>query len=418
MSTFRDWPKTLRPASYRGTGFYVDTDTIETGRRLVEHEFPHADAPYIEDLGRATNQISVTAYVLSDAADREEKALRRACESGGAASLSLPMERLNAHCKSCKRSFAKDKQGLVAFDLAFVRDGLAGGAFPIGFLSSLVRNLAATIKVSSAAAFAGSYRGLRVPGFVADQAASDVRTIAAVVLSTAHARPLEVADIPAIVRGSERLYDAAPVLIRSGALGERLTVTSFAAIAEVVSTEPLVAAIHDLIVALGAATVIEPLATLQPFIDWQADVSSDGLSGWTRLATENTMAIARVVRAAALVALAERIARTRFTDPREARQARADVAELYESELSRLIAWRDHALYAELSSIAGRTADYLSRQITDLAPIIIVSSARAMPSLWWANRLYGDALRAGEIAARNRVKHPSFMPPEFEALAR
>ena len=41
-----------------------------------------------------------------------------------------------------------------------------------------------------------------------------------------------------------------------------------------------------------------------------------------------------------------------------------------------------------------------------------------MPSLWWANRLYGDAKRADEIVERNGVKHASFMPPEFEALAR
>ncbi len=60
----------------------------------------------------------------------------------------------------------------------------------------------------------------------------------------------------------------------------------------------------------------------------------------------------------------------------------------------------------------------LSRSITDLAPILTASSVASMPSLWWANRLYGDAGRAEELADRNRVKHSLFMPAQIEALAR
>jgi prophage DNA circulation protein len=39
-----------------------------------------------------------------------------------------------------------------------------------------------------------------------------------------------------------------------------------------------------------------------------------------------------------------------------------------------------------------------------------------MPSLYWAWRLYKAPERGTELAARNRVAHPSFIPPEFEAL--
>ena len=40
-----------------------------------------------------------------------------------------------------------------------------------------------------------------------------------------------------------------------------------------------------------------------------------------------------------------------------------------------------------------------------------------MPSLYWAWRLYGDPLRAADLVARNAVRHPSFMPETFVALA-
>jgi len=75
-------------------------------------------------------------------------------------------------------------------------------------------------------------------------------------------------------------------------------------------------------------------------------------------------------------------------------------------------------VYVALDELRGRVAEHLSRLVTDLAPVLIVGAAQSMPSLWWANRLYGDAFRAAELVRRNRVKHASFMPVEFEALAR
>lgn len=58
------WRQTLQPASYNGVGFYVDTDTKSGGRRLVPHEFPKRDTPYVEDMGRRVRHFVVTAYVI------------------------------------------------------------------------------------------------------------------------------------------------------------------------------------------------------------------------------------------------------------------------------------------------------------------------------------------------------------------
>lgn len=418
MGTFRDWPKTLRPASYRGAHFYVDSDEIETGRRLEVHEFPHADAPYVEDLGRKANTISVTAYVVSDAADREAAALHRACGAGGAALLSLPIERLQAHCESCRRTFSKDRLGYIAFSLSFVRDGLGAGPVPLGFLSSMVTAVIGSFRSQSIGAFERSYSALRVPGWVADSAIAEVRAVAGLAAGLLSGAPFIASKTAGLQLAASTLYANASSLARSGAAGHVTSPTSFVAAAEIVSPAPLAAALFDLGRGLGSATAGEALETLAPLLDYNSDIEPDAALGWRRAEQDNSAAIGRIVRVAALAGFAERVAQTRYEDRRAAIQARADVAELTGIELQRLAGGRDHAVIKGLSVIAGRTGEYLSRQIADLAPVLIIEAPRRMPSLYWAQRLYGTAERAGELARLNRVRHPAFMPATFEAKSR
>ena len=58
--------KTLRKASYEGIQFDVDTATLSFGRRTVTHEFPQRDTSYVEDLGKATRQFSIQGFIVGD----------------------------------------------------------------------------------------------------------------------------------------------------------------------------------------------------------------------------------------------------------------------------------------------------------------------------------------------------------------
>ena len=58
------WRQFLRRASFRGQQFYVDTGVRESGRRIVNHEFPKRDDPYAEDMGRRTREITVRGYLI------------------------------------------------------------------------------------------------------------------------------------------------------------------------------------------------------------------------------------------------------------------------------------------------------------------------------------------------------------------
>lgn len=420
MTQFRNWPATLAPASYRGAHFFVEHDEVETGRRLVVHQFPHKDEPYVEDLGRDANKISVTAYVVGDDADGQERSLRTACESKGPAMLVLPIDRMLAHCESAKRDFKKDKLGHVAFTLKFVKHGSAFGPFPVGWVASMLGTAAGAVLAPLAALFAATFSTVGAARSAADAAAGVVRDIGLTLAAVAQGLPMEAAAAPAVLRAAALVHADADVLASAGEAGHAWGDRSFVASGETIAAGPaIVARVAEAIDAMAAAAEPADLAReIDPLVDYAAPAAIAGQAPSYFREAANAEALATVVRVTALARWVEAVASRAYTDRRAAIQARADVAEAVDAELGRIAGPGAHGLAVALADLRGRAVDLITRRIADLAPILALEAPREMPSLWWANRLYGDASRAGEIARLNRVPHPSFLPRQIEALAR
>lgn len=224
---------------------------------------------------------------------------------------------------------------------------------------------------------------------------------------------------PEVLRLAGALYADATDLADAGARGDRYGERSFIAEAETRTPELIARLDH----ALGAAAeAMEPSVA----VDFFTGLTGYGLDATPRFLgtpsaraeAQNTAMLGQALRILALGRYAAAVVARRYDDRRAAIQARADAAEVFDAELERLTGADSHPVYVALDELRGRVAEHLSRRITDLAPVLVVGAAQSMPSLWWANRLYGDAARAAELVRRNRVKHASFMPVEFEALAR
>lgn len=423
MTILRDWPATLRRASFRGVSFHVERDTIEgDGRRLVVHEFPLGEQAYIEDNGRDTTKVKVTAYLVSDNADSHEKSLRAACATRGPGSLVLPLERMLAHCDECKRDASKDKLGYIAFDLSFVREGAGTVPFSVSALGAFASGAASSLFGPLAAAFAALFRGLGVASFVQESAQETVRDIAATIDAVRAQTPVAAGTGAQMARLTQILYDDAASLTAAGARADVWTRTAYRSTATDVSTEPLVRAVWDAVESLREGAEPErgreAMAALASFGDDLEEIPPATAS--RRTEAQNRDALATVLRVAAMAQMIEAIVLTVFADRRAAIQARADVSELIGAELDRLSSMGDatQPLWDGLADLRGRAVEMLSRSVADLAPVLTLESSVEMPALWWANRLYGDAARADEIADRNRAIHPLFMAPRIEALAR
>lgn len=418
MAVFRDWLRTLRRASYRGVSFFVESDKIETGRRLVVHEFPLRDTPYVEDLGRSANKIDVTAYVVGDDADGAENALRNACDAGGAATLSLPMISLQAHCEKCSRDFHKDKLGYIAFSLSFVREGSSAAPYPVAYLGRLIETSIGGIVAALARFFVGSFATLDFADYVHDDAADEIRSIAGQLDSTVRGTTVDVDRAPALLQQIGDFYSNADDLVAVGERADLYQDTAFVAQQSPSAAGDIVSRLGNIFTA--ASDAIAPDLLEAAALPLTAYIPADNATTTTqsgRQSLANVEALRACMRILALTTLATAIVNRTYADRREAVQARADAAEAFSAELERISGLKDYDIFVAIQTLSGQVADYLSRLVTDLAPVVAVEAPRRMPALWWSQRLYGTADRAGELVTRNSVKHPAFMPLEFEALA-
>ncbi len=413
------WMQSLRRASFRGVAFWVEQDQLETGRRLVVHQYPLRDDPYIEDMGRDANKVKVTAYLAGDSARDEEKRLRRACEAEGAAGLSLPLEQLRAHCEKCSRDYSRDKLGFIAFKIDFVLEGGGAGPLPAAFLA---RMAAAALPLAMSAAISllrSGYQTIGAASWVTEAGEAEIIAIATAIdaaRSEASLDPVKGARLAASIRDTIRL---APALAAAGDAPDRLQGRAFMQSARTVSPAPIADRIVGHIQALGeAGGADDVIRVLAPLTVWDADATARATAQRSASASRahaNRLALGRVTRLAAISATVVAMTERDYPDRRSAIQARADIVELIEGEIEDLDGGDRHEVFVALSELRRAGVDYLSRAIIDLAPVNIVESDAILPSLYWANALYGAADRAGELARLNGVFHPGFMPTRIEA---
>lgn len=77
----------------------------------------------------------------------------------------------------------------------------------------------------------------------------------------------------------------------------------------------------------------------------------------------------------------------------------------------------DGAAYQAVIALHAAVVRDLAERGRRLPRRVGYSFARTVPALALANRLYGDAGRAGELVAENKVAHPLFMPGSGRALS-
>lgn len=404
MAQGRNWLKTLFPASYRGVPFQTERDEEQGGRRIVAHEFPMRDAPFLEDLGEAKREYDITAYVAADDAEARAAALLAVLAQRGFGILVLPTHGpLTVRCVAFKRDREKDRAGKIAISAKFWREGASGALASIGGLANRVFAGADAAALAVAAFAARAIAALGQPDFVVDAAASGVQDAAAVIEAV---RVSETVD--PVVSGEQRVAISA-LFASADTIVDRFTGVDGAAVAGIVDIARNLADAMPAAVAIRAygEIVASPLdRPTGPFLTRAAEA-----------AAFNGFAIEIATRMAALTAYAEAIARADIPDRQTAITLRADASEFFDAFLGVLSA-DDIDLYNAGTDLAGRVTDFLSRAILDRAPVVQVGANRTLPALWWAHRLYADAGRADELVARNRVVHPLFMPTEFEALSR
>ena len=132
-----EWRQRYKPASYKNVRFHCEVNSRESGRRVVEHEFPKKDLPYAEDMGRRTKAFSVRGYIIVFPYDTNDdlyrrdytlqrEALRAALETEGVGQLILPTSYDIEYviCTSFRLTEEDRFGGFCAFDMTFLEAGI------------------------------------------------------------------------------------------------------------------------------------------------------------------------------------------------------------------------------------------------------------------------------------------------------
>lgn len=393
MSAPDGWQK----GSFRGVPFRTEDSDTSGGRRGVVHEFPQAEKPVWEDLGRVAKGFSIQCHVVGADHIAQANALADALDAPGAGTLIHPwLGAMQVAVPDYSRQDSTIDGGISRFSIQFVETGLPTPPPAATDTQALAVAQADDTLVAAPEQFDAGFSVAGATAFVedaADRLIQDAATLTS----------LRAGLQGGVGSGLAALSANLGVVGSMGAL-LRAPIT-------------LAQSVVSLVQVLGVVggSLESQASSLRALMGWGDDL--DPVMGGTPARVRernNQAAIVQLVNLVASAELVRCLAGTAFASYDDAVAARDDAAD----RLDRLALRQADAGYddgADQYDALRRamTADLTARggtldRLQSYTPVI------TEPALVIAQRLYGDPAsviaRADEIVARNKVRHPGFVP--------
>ena len=408
-----EWRDRRQGASFRGVPFLLDADSVNVGRRTQVHEFPQRDQPFVEDLGRRTREYKFSGFVAGDDCLSQRDRLLTALDTPGAGELVHPwFGRLTVTAGDCEVSHARNELGMVRFNLVFI-DGML--AFPVQ--SANTRRQLAAQAPSLFESSKGRFTAAMATVDLARQRTSAVRSAvsgamgyALQFLSPATSLGSNLGSlVSSLMNGpgafADSLLSGVNGLQRSfsgyGSSGSfrgsdaKATAVSSLQYSAPVPDDPEVATIQRAVIGL-----VQDAALLDVLLD-MAEVPVAVSQGGSAPAAVDVQLAQQgpTVKAGAEVDTAVPV---------------ADDVLVVRDSISEALWSVAGESPPEHFGVLSEARVALDRHLTEVARsgvgLRVYAPAETVSSLVLAHALYGDALRSSEIVARNRVRHPGFVP--------
>lgn len=165
------WKANLRPASFRGKKFFVDSSQYTGGRRVTFHEFPNRDKPFPEDLGKVGETFKIDGYILGDNYFDLKKDIKEAANTEGPGELVHPyFGTMQVQCGAFSIDEVRGEGRYAKISFQFYEAG--DNRFPqqVDDKQSVLEDSAANALGKSKGAFDKKFSILGAPGFVVDSA--------------------------------------------------------------------------------------------------------------------------------------------------------------------------------------------------------------------------------------------------------
>ena len=406
----------LRPAALRGLLFYARRSEETSVRRWVTHEFPGRDEPWHEDLGAKTRSFSIDGILIGPDVVLQARAFRRAAADPAPATFLHPwLGAMQVVVLDCRIENDVDRARVANVSLRLEIAGTKPA--PVIGTDGLGSVLAEADRLLTAGqAVWAQYRYMRaMADFAIANFKASVEGIAGAIESALANTGLggsaagSVAALASLNDAALVSDTAVPAALATAArdvsaqAGGRAALTRGADAAPVAAFEALGALTAQELVPAAASPATTP--TRQQFA-----VATEALG-----VLAAAMFAGEFARAAAAVPWASRdeamAARDRVSD---ALAAAADAVAA--------LGWDD--VWQRLVALRAASAADLAERAAPLPRIKRVELPGVMSSTFIAYQLDGDSLsdlfgRAAALSARNRVRHPGFVPSSkpIEVLA-
>lgn len=438
----------LRPASFRGVPFHVESTELGAGRRTQLHEYPQRDKPYVEDLGRAARDLAFYGFVVGDDYTEKANELLGALEEAGPGSLVHPwFGTLQVCLKEPARISFDTALGLARFSMSFVEAGEL--EFPAVQTSTqaATRNAARALETAAVASFADRFSAKDFQDFVTAAAGGNLGDMLGVVSSSEVGKMLGYANSQASTLSSAIALISNPnslgwkVLGAFGLSGLATTTAAWSSITRSLSrvgtssrmASPTASAVYtpsrkqadanaSAVYALGRQALLAQAVGASSLVGTRIDSPQAGRTlaragQATQVGVTQGMATSGVTGAGPAVSGSTASGSTArpmvsYTDMVAVRdelivaidkESLTATDQVYEAlQVARLAVWKD------LTTRARENARLATLTPSDVSPALVL-----------AYDYYEDASRDTEIVARNSIRHPGFVPAvEMKVLTR
>lgn len=414
----------LLPASFRGVPFEVTSGSLKGGRRTVVHEYPQRDNPYVEDLGRATRQVTIEAFVVGDDYIDRGTALLAEIEKPGSGTLIHPwLGEMTVTVTSV--SELKFDTGLGAAYLTFVATEAGDLEFPVMGIDTQTEALEAAdeLEQSAISKFIDSIDLSIVSEYIDAALSGDLLDVLGVIDSA------EIAKVFGFATGVADLASKGLALISkdpkvfaqklAGALGLSKWATTATAWSRVAKQLRNLASDEKL--SSGTRAKIEADRDRLPLSDTQKAAMTN------RAAVESLtrqLLLAQVVGVSALIGTSKdtsapgamvTAAASPFVE-QEPIQSYDDLIEVRNELLEvldqELLMETDDEMYQAIEKARTAVFEAVTERANAQSRLITVTPPDIMPAVVLAYDYHDDANRDREIALRNGIDHEGFCPAE------
>jgi DNA circularisation protein N-terminus len=399
-------PSTIRPGSFRGVPFVVDTAAGEGGRRIVTHQFPLRDRPFTEDLGRHAQQYRLRVFVIGDDYMDQRDALLSACQDWDGPGILIHPYLGERRCRAGRVRWTESRElgGYAAFEIEFVEDGPQPSPLSVtdtagGLLSKLLKLLPLIKRAYAIISLAMRHPGYLL-GFAENILGSMVGAVLGLPAGTIMGLYSTVASITASAGNDGAVADGVLNVFSGAADNVALSLA-----APDPEGDPMA----------GGLPTFPPgsdlTGGLAALAGWGAGLPAVG-SGTAVLANmaAQQAAIVELVRSAATASVLQVYAAIDWPSADAATAALAQVLDLVDARSQAAADLGLDDLYRGWQAIGAAAVQDLGQRAQQLPRLARYGVPGSLPALALAQLLYQNGARADELIALNAVSHPAFMP--------